>query len=597
MQRSTLVWLALVVLLLGGIVWWQNRRESSHAQEQDVPLFEGLDSASVSAVRIEVVERDVQLRAVRDSNDRWQLVDPVEVPAATELFDYLVKTALARRGTLVPDSEGDAQSLGFEPPRAILELESTSAGSTSKQRIEIGALDLDGQRIYVRARGQILRTTRDLDTTLARPLDDFKSRLALELDTRHVIEVHRTGRATLSAGAVARELAFDALAEDGRWRATSPVQAALDPVALNLWVQGSTRLEIKRFIQDGAAAPADYGLDPPEFSVELVTAQDPRAKLHFGRPGHTPGARWFARLADRASVWEVDENAVHLLAAPIEDLLDHRLVRRRAEAIDKVTLRTNERELVLARTGKLWQVSEKRGPSDRFTDARPAEPARVADLLGRLEAFEFAGFMFDEPFTPAPGGELISIESGTEAQGGTIGARVTSASGTAAHQFQRPGESVVALVDPSLIEIVHTPLEELLSLHLLDVVELEQAALRISGLGSERRYVRGPKGVWSAPDLALRAGELDQVLDPLLFPRAEDHPPADAQTPLVDPITIEFTSKAGALTTYTLGLAAGTDGEAAQVVEIDVGGRRAVLANKDRGLHAKLSALLKAPPR
>ncbi len=591
MRRSTLVLLAIVVAGLFALYLWQDRAERVRAQDEDLPLFEGLDAATVTAVRIESTERDTHVRAERGADGRWKLVDPVAVAADTALFDHLVSSALSRRGSVVPASEGDARSLGFEPPRAILELESASNGAARRQRVEIGALDLDGDRVYVRVRGRILRTLRDLDTTLARHVDDYKSREVLQLDAREVVEAHRTGSAAFQHGETPPRLDLDAWVDGEQWRATAPVKAALDPVAMALWVQGATRLEAARHVQDGAAAPGDYGLDPPELSIELVTARDARETLHCGRPEHAPGRKWFARLAGQPSIWAVDENAVRLLAAPIDSLLDHRLVRRRSGAIDGITLRTDDRELLVARHGREWNVSEKRGHGD-FTFPRRAETARVDDLIGRLEAVEFAGFVFDRAFEPSAGGGTLSVQSGDDVQAGTIGARFTSESGAVALQFQRSGDSVVALVDTSLADLVRIPMEELLSLKLLDILEIDQASLRISGLGAERRYVRGKGGVWSAPDLAVRAQELDAVLDPLLFLRAEKHRPHGASDPLVDPITIEFTSRADARTAYTIGLTAPGDGAAPQV-EVDIEGRRALLARKDQGLHAKLAALLK----
>lgn len=588
MARSTLVWLALAVALLAALFLWQDRRESARAQDEDVPLFQGLDTASVTAVRIESVERDVHLRAERTASGGWVLVDPVSVPADSELFEYLVQTALARRGASVPRSEGDAQSLNLDPPRIILELESQSNGTAVRQKLEIGALDLDGQRMYVRARGRILRTLRDLDTTLSRQLDDYKSPRIVELDPREIIEVHRAGKLVLARDAEATDLAFDALVEEQTWHATLPIQAALDPVAMSLWVQGATRLEARRYIEDGGAAPADYGLDPPEFSVRLSTAKNAQAELSFGRSGHAANSAWFARLSGKPFLIGVDDHAVKLLAAPLEDLLDRRLMRRRSAPIDGITFHSNDRELLIGRTGKAWNVSEKRGHGS-FTTPYPAEQSRVDDVIGRMEAVEFADFVFDRQFEPSPGGEILSIQSGSDAQGGAIGVRFTSESGAVALEYQRFGDSVVALVDPSLLELLRTPLEDLMSLHLLDVLEVDQTALRIAGLGAERRYVRGPGGVWAAPDLAVRAQELDQVLDSLLFLRAERHLPIGAPGALVDPVTIDFTNRRDGHLVYTVGRTPGESGE----VAVDVDGRRAILAKKDQGLHAKLVALLR----
>src|SRR6185369_14756990 len=142
-----------------------------------------------------------------------------------------VQRAVARRCTPVPDAEADAKDgprkMGLDPPRRVLELESSANGSTRRQRVEFGAFDVDDKRMFARVRGRIVRVLRDLDTDLELPLDEYKSHVATELPPSEVLELHRSGSVVLEGESASTNMKLDALVEDGAWRATAPVEAAL----------------------------------------------------------------------------------------------------------------------------------------------------------------------------------------------------------------------------------------------------------------------------------------------------------------------------------------------------------------------------------
>jgi hypothetical protein len=593
MHKRMLIALALAVTALAAFAWWQWRSDVSSLAEADVPLFEGFDKEHVTAIRVENVERSTNLKLERRSDGHWWLVDPFEAPADDSIASYLLGIALDRRGTPVPAADADARKLGLEPPRVVLELEARGANGpsgTRRQSIEIGAVDLDGKRIDVRARGRMLRTLRDLDTLLAKPVDDFRSRRVMTLDPRDVIEVHRRGSLVQEGATAPTDLALDAVSDGGEWRVTAPVAAALDPLSMSVWIQGATGLELEKYADQGTRLLADFGLDPPEISIELTTHTDEHKTLRLGRPGHSPGLRWCGTVDGQRYVWIVDMRPVYLLGSPLESLIDRRLTRFPRASIDGLRLRAGPREVELKRDGRDWSVASRVAGSTEFDPPEPADRRKVDEILARIERAEFGGFLLGEQLADAEVQGALHVLVGRDEQGGRIGAAHDATEGAHALRFQRTGDSVVALVDPGLLDVARTPIESLWTLELATFNELDLQSLVLSGASGERTFVRGSKGLWTPKGIDFEARELREVLDPLFFLRASERLPRGTYPPLRDPVTVELTNSMQTKTRFTIGDA--DDALGKPRAEIELEGRRSVL--KDQALHKRLLAILAA---
>jgi hypothetical protein len=240
-----------------------------------------------------------------------------------------------------------------------------------------------------------------------------------------------------------------------------------------------------------------------------------------------------------------------------------------------------------------WSVAQRASPDAPFSAPVAAERTSVEDLLASIDKSELLGF--------EPGGlrklsgERAALYAGTgdALEGGVFGAACTDADGGAAVEFQRRGEDVVAWAPPELLELAATPLAAFASLRLRDTVEVEQVRLRLSSARGERVFERDARGRWTEAGRTEEARELHAVLDPLCFLRAARHVDAEQRRPLEDPVEVEFKSRAGAVTRFTVGRVAGAASGAPGTDEVELDGARAVLAAQ--GLHARLWAL--AGPR
>lgn len=633
--------LALVVVV--GLLWAATRvnqgieseeLERIEAMEARRDLLAGVtseDASYMSRVRIDNLERSVQVTLARGGDGAWSLVDPIAWPAEPAVLQHLFDTLQQDRGQPSPDV--DPADVGLDPPRALCELTFTRPGATPEVHLlEVGSPDLDHLRLFVAVTGpdgerRVLRANRSLETLFQRFVDDYRSRAILALDPASVVEVRRTGPATLPApggpaggvGPVADELpnpllppdpfpTLDLVVRQGPrgWEALEPYRGALDPQAAAMLVLTLSRLEATGFHAETAADPAAFGFDRPELELAIVTDDQRVHRLAFARPGwarrdHAEGRAaaedqaWLCRLEGRETVFEVDPRRVLLSAGPPDAFVDARLVRGAPDQVRGATYAAGGREVRLTRAGQgpdaTWTVS---GPTagGAVLDGRAADPERVDEFLQALRAVELLELVPGGALAPTLVPTFVRVDVAGELRGGDLGPLSGGAEGTG---FRRLDEELVATVDPSVPELLATPPEDFLDRRLLEVDELRLAWVELAVGEVTRRFERDPRrGIWSEAGAEGEARAFANQVDRLRSLRALSYTfPAAGATlpPLADPVTVtlDLPAESGprglSAERITYRVAAGPDGT--ELLELE--GLRALVYP---GLRAALGELL-----
>lgn len=567
--RTTWLVLALV-LALGGLAWWQLDREGRRAAF-DRPLFRDVDPSRVTRVRVEHLERDVQLSLAREPDGTWSLVDPIEYPAEPGLVQRLFEIVQQNRAVPVP--EADAAKLSLDPPRAVLEVFEQGPAGPRVQRVEVGTPDLDGRSVFVRL-GQdgrrepgVFRTLQNLDTTLERDLDDWRRQEILALAPRSVLSIRRDGAPPLEDGAAPSPVPLTAGIDPQtrEWRASRPFAARLDPVRTSFVVARAASLRAEAFELDLPEGLAGYGLlepHPPSLTFELETVRGERLRLLFGRS--PDGRNWYCTLAGGDHVWRVDEASLILLAAPAETLLEHRVLRARRDEVSGVRLTGDGVELRLRRRGRLWEVAPVAGGAPG--EWRVADPAAVEDLLGAVEAHELEAWAPEvEPF--ADTGDSLFVELGggdgeaPRLEGGWL-APAPRRAGLEGIHFRRPGDDVVFFTGVELLDLARTPLERWWTLQVVRLPEVEQVRIELrEGASAEPAaadlaFVRSPEGLWMPEGVEREDRDFARLVDALLSLRAGAYLDPDdpgGSGPLRDAVRVDVLDRLGETTTYVLG--------------------------------------------
>lgn len=196
MNRLTTLMLLVCVLALGTVAYLQTEREAKTipADGLSEALFPGVDRSRIAAIRLEDIKGSSHMRFERDVAGQWFITDPIAWPAEQNQVLEIVQVILRNRVVAVPDALAEEAARSFEPPEGFIEVEETMEGAEPRRtRVELGAVDLDGARVYVRRDDQIFRTLRNFETPFTLGLSDFRSKRIFALRAEEVIALERVG--------------------------------------------------------------------------------------------------------------------------------------------------------------------------------------------------------------------------------------------------------------------------------------------------------------------------------------------------------------------------------------------------------------------
>lgn len=513
MHKRNLAVVFLLVLGLGALAWWQVDREQRHVPAPAARvLLPDVAAESIAAVRVDNLERSVQMRVERRP-DGWWIVDPLEYPFAAPLVPPLLDALLA---TPSEPAEGPIEGLGFDPPRAVLTVEVDGPRGRTQRRIELGAVDLDAQHVFARVDGALVRTLRNLETLLDRPLAEWRSRALLDVAPTEITGLERRGRLPLPNTSEVLEL--DLSMELGeRWRATLPFTAELAPEYVGPLLTSLCFLQAAGF-EDDAPGPLEvYGLEPPDMRVELTSVRGERFVLRFA---FVPGREALrVKREDRPQIFTVARESLAPLFLPAETLVDLELLRAPRERLQAFALRRGGRVVRCERSGFGWTIESDGEPrlarvraDDAAVDALVAaiEKARVAQVLpGREHAF----------------GEddlHVSFTVDGAERGWSLGPVIEGVQGARGRAFQRDGDTLLGIVEDDLAELVDLDPQALVSreLHRARETDLVQARAAAPWANVRRQWERSPEGRWSPAGSTAEAHDFVPLVDRLLVQRA-----------------------------------------------------------------------------
>jgi len=593
LNPRTTILLFLLVAVLGGLVWWQTDREAQGEFDIIEPLFEDVELPRIAAIRVDNVERAVHVKLEKSGFSGWILTDPVAYPAESAVVRLLLDSVTNNMGVVLAGEQAAEAAAQFGTPRSLIEVtEALPDGSMLARTIELGPLDIDGQSLLVRKGDRYFRTPRNIDNTLQRTANDYRSRSAFQLDLSEVVFIRREGVILTQEGST--DVGLELYREGAGWRMERPWRAKADATVANVFLQGVGSTKISSFMSEGQDSLEKYALHLPELSLTLSMASGVEQTIRVADPG-----RIFAKRDDLPYVWELDGIARSRMEIPAEAMLATSLATFFRDSVEEVELVDSDRVLRIRQEavklergraptsrGLRWTVAERPRGGDEYGMQVPADGPSVDAILAALESSEVAGFALegsqDDPF--ADGVRRFRVRHAGEQEGGVIGRRYVSPEGSEAYWFRRDGDSISGWVPADFVEALfgHTAA----SLRTLQLFEVEEAALKHMSLrhaGVEREFHRTQQGVWQVPDLDQEATELRPVLDKLFFLRATEHLPAEGEE-LRDPVRVAISDRRGNVYVADIGL--GPEGR----VEADVLGARSILAAQD--LHAQLTSIV-----
>ena len=298
------------------------------------------------------------------------------------------------------------------------------------------------------------------------------------------------------------------------WQLVAPVDAPADSAASDSLAESIASLQSERLISEGEANLADFGLDAPEFELEVVLEDvEKPASLHIG--DETPiGSNLYARLADGEKIFVIASSKEYSLNKNAWDLRDKSLFGFKRNDVEKVILKQPHQEIVLAKAGEdSWNIVE---PSFSRADRYKA-----GGLVSKLQTAKMEEIVSEAAEDLSEYGLGIpSYEVEVQLQGGLTETLLVGAEKDSRYYARNPDRPIVYLIASSLVDDIKKEQSEFISKRLFDFATYQVVKLKISSPERSDQIIEKSKqdeqDVWK--ETAPEPRELDRTkVEDLLY--------------------------------------------------------------------------------
>src|SRR5215203_3064395 len=392
MRPRTLLILLAAVLGLGAFIWFYERKLPS--SEERVELQKKvlkIEKDDVTAVTIDSAKGRVRLErapapktvAKKDGEGdedeeapepaaEWRLLEPLATGADAFAVDRLLEAVATMEKTRTLE-DANPRDVGLDKPRATVRLKTKDG----EKVLKLGAGVPTGGSLIAGA----YVVSDAILAEIERAPGDWRDRQMFRGDAESIQRITLTGAAAGPVVLVKRPAGF--------W-IEKPFADRADRDLVNGLVSDLNGLTAERF-SDGAAPPAEMGLEPPAYVIEVAFQGIARpVRIELGSPvtgeavpeGQSAGELTYARVGD--AVFEVRTRLAESTRRAPADWRALQLSALEVHDVDSATVRDGGTELRLTRSGTDW----KRG--DTLVSFLP-----VSDLL-----FLVTGARADRLLTP-----------------------------------------------------------------------------------------------------------------------------------------------------------------------------------------------------
>ncbi|MFY9304654.1 MAG: DUF4340 domain-containing protein, partial [Rhodoluna sp.] len=519
----------------------------------------------------------------------WYLTDPLAWPAADGVLAKLKQIVTTNGADPVPEELVAEAESSFAPPKGFIETEELLAnGEVRRVRIEVGALDIDGIRIFVKRDGKMLRTVRNIESIFEFTVHDFRSKRIFAMERGAVAEVERVGGWYKMDEPI--PLGMRARSTGGTWELLEPLRCTGDPLVFGVWTNYLSTIKAKRIVNDLPDIDyARFGLDQPWLTLRLKGFGGTEQALHLAQKD----GNVYGRRNEEVTIFEFEPDAMSYFGEDVGNFYELQFARMERRDIKHVWIQQPEQTLRFSRgpDGEGWTVAGRATGVTEFGAEFSVDDQEFSDFLKETEVVE-AQRMFtdvgpDEFFGDGVRETSLYLEpySGPR-QGGRFAPVMTIPDGTELAPFQRFGDAAAQGMAPEFAALADRSLESFLNRKIWEQTNTWLRKLTLSGDdGSMRAYERGDGFDWRDVSTKEPARDLDPVLDHLMFLKADRYTPLGApRGALTGSVTVAFTDSEGQVSAAVLGVA--ESGE----VRVRQGELEAVLDRQ--ALHADLRKVL-----
>ncbi len=348
----------LLIVFFGGLLayWWAERArvptiaETQRLTGRVLPQLIDTDPRSIVRVEVEGGEKPLTLR--RREDGAWQMIEPLDVPAASAQVESLITNlkALRRIGDAAT-LEGPPEIYGLDHPERTIKVFEKGVDKP-KAVLELGKTSQD--RRYVRAAGQKGAEVVDAAgvAMVGSPSEGWRERMVFRVASFDVEAIDVRGK----------NERLRVRREGGRWRLTEPLQAPADAMKIDGLLADLVNLQVVRdqrgFVADGVTDFKPYGLDPPELTIEITPAasKGPSQRLSVGREPEGQPGRVFARRGEEREVVVLSARSLLALDQGAPSLRSPKAADFDPARINRLRLTDGATVHELVREGEAWKI-------------------------------------------------------------------------------------------------------------------------------------------------------------------------------------------------------------------------------------------------
>ncbi|HVB34076.1 MAG TPA: DUF4340 domain-containing protein [Patescibacteria group bacterium] len=313
MRKSTLALVAVALIVVGFVYWFEFKRTPAEKTKTNPSLFhfqpKDVDSVTFSPSGHTIV--------VNRQADGWQIAKPIETRADTRPIKNLLNdiTLFHSTRTLTPTAK-QLKTFGLDPPSLILRFRLKNG---QQHQLKVGGPDFTGNSVYVQAdqSTQVLlipnTVVTDGDKTVAQLRDD--SVLGISGGDVKSFDLKTPAgdiEAARSAG------------DQSHWTIEKPHKLPADTTVIQKLISNVSQTKLSTIVSENADQLARYGLEHPaiSFAVHLKSGADRTLDL-----GRKKGDEFYARDTSRNMVFLVPASLSHQLDLNLFALRDKKLLR------------------------------------------------------------------------------------------------------------------------------------------------------------------------------------------------------------------------------------------------------------------------------
>jgi Domain of unknown function (DUF4340) len=413
----------LVLLVLGGTLYWSDHHKAADATKpfDAPPQILKLDEAN--ATRIELRKKDTDAIALsKSSSGNWKITAPKDLPADQNAVSGVVSTLSSLNAErVVEDKASDLKRYGLDQPILVADL---TDKSNKNHELKIGDDTPTSGGTYAMLSGdpRIFTIASYVKSSIDKSVNDLRDKRLLTVNPDKIsrVELIKPGQ----------DIEFGRNKKED-WQIVRPKPVRADGVEVGDLVRklSGAKMDVSAPEKDAASSFA-HGTD---IATAKLTDQSGSQQLQVRKNKDA----YYAKSSVVDGTFKVDTDLGQELNKKLDDFRNKKLFDFGFSDPNKVELHTGEKAYFLTRNGQDW-----------WSNGRKMDPDSVQSFISKLRDLSAAKFAVSEFSSPV-------IEATVASDDGKRTEKVAIAKSGKNYLAKRENE-------PALYEIDSGPIDELL---------------------------------------------------------------------------------------------------------------------------------------